>query len=60
MSEMPKVGMRYSQAIRNGVRFAKGKDNNLANSVINQVRLGEGTRAANAFAKELRAKSRER
>jgi hypothetical protein len=59
MVKYPKQGMKYEQAIRNGVRFAKAGNEKLASSVVNQVRLAEGNKAAREFTKEIIAKSKE-
>lgn len=59
MAKYPKEGMKYEQAIKHGIRFAKAGNSALARSVTNQVRLHEGTRAAKEFVKEITAKAKE-
>jgi hypothetical protein len=55
----PKVGMRYQDALKNGVRFVKEGSGALSESVTNQVRLHEGEKAAREFVREITIKGNE-
>jgi hypothetical protein len=46
------VGMTYSQAIKNGKRFAADRNTKLLKSITNQVILKEGIKAGQEFVKE--------
>lgn len=47
----PKVGMYWKQAEGHGRRFAKTGNFQTVNSLVNQVRHGEGDKAAREFTK---------
>jgi len=53
LAEFPKVGMHYEQGRSRAIRAAKRQDVSMAKSLINQVRLHEGSKAAGELKREL-------
>lgn len=49
MPKYPKIGMKYSQAIKTAKRHAQEGSMNLVESMTNQVRLHEGDASAAEF-----------
>lgn len=58
--EHPKVGMRYSDAVKTATRHAKEGSMHIVDSMANQVRMHEGSKAANEFRKEAISKGMEK
>ena len=56
----PKLGMKYQQGIKTATRHAKEGSGQVVESMANQVRMHEGSRAANEFRKEAYAKGAEK
>ncbi len=54
-----KIGMRYEQAKKTAIRHAKEGSVRTVDSMVNQVRLCEGERAAKEFKQEVFSKSKE-
>lgn len=54
------VGMGYGQAIKTATRHAKEGSSRLVESMANQVKLKEGSRASNEFRKEAYSKGSEK
>jgi hypothetical protein len=57
MSNFPKLGMKYEQAIKTAIRHGKEGSGDIVHSMANQVRLAEGTKAQKEFYKEVSAKA---
>lgn len=53
MDNFPKLGMKFEQGRGRARRFAKGGNVRVVNSLINQVTLAEGSKAANELAREI-------
>lgn len=58
MSELPKTGMRYSQALKTAIRHKREGSEKIVQSMVNQVRLHEGEKGAREFIKEVNAKGK--
>jgi len=54
MDSFPKEGMKFEQARGRARRFANKGDSRMVNSLINQARLHEGSKAANELSKEIK------
>lgn len=52
MSNYPKLGMTYKQAIKTATRHAKEGSGHIVESMVNQVARHEGNKAAREFARE--------
>ena len=59
MPKHPKVGMRYSDAVRTATRHAKEGSADIVVSMAKQVQAHEGTKAANEFMREVVSKGTE-